>query len=234
MKHILLNFDRYISPEPGRSSTRCKESSSRSTANEPTGERHGQSQDQDLESVSGVRANIGARWRTDCSTPTGPNSTICAAPARAAGEKQNSASGLIRYALSPHARQVSELRRDDGCASYRADTCLCFAPCPHSRIHCIEQTCASVHRRGCSLVSFATAGTVNGLIGRPRRAGRTVKGWDKPWHIVCAILDDYQNVALKLADWSKIGKDVEIKVYNEPVRRTTRTPSATARTSRSS
>jgi len=35
-----------------------------------------------------------------------------------------------------------------------------------------------------------------------------------------AILDDYQNVALKLVDWSKLGKDVEIKVYNEPVRRT--------------
>ena len=36
----------------------------------------------------------------------------------------------------------------------------------------------------------------------------------------CAILDDYQNVALKLADWSKITKDVEIKVFNEAVRRT--------------
>jgi D-3-phosphoglycerate dehydrogenase len=35
-----------------------------------------------------------------------------------------------------------------------------------------------------------------------------------------AILDDYQNVALKLADWSKLGKDVEIKVYNDAVRRT--------------
>ena len=35
-----------------------------------------------------------------------------------------------------------------------------------------------------------------------------------------AILDDYQNVALKLADWSKLGKDIEIKVYNEPVNRT--------------
>ncbi len=34
-----------------------------------------------------------------------------------------------------------------------------------------------------------------------------------------AILDDYQNVALKLADWSKLGKDVEIKVYDEPVNR---------------
>ena len=34
-----------------------------------------------------------------------------------------------------------------------------------------------------------------------------------------AILDDYQNVALKLADWSKLGKDVEIKVFNEAVRR---------------
>jgi D-3-phosphoglycerate dehydrogenase len=34
----------------------------------------------------------------------------------------------------------------------------------------------------------------------------------------CAILDDYQNVALKLADWSKL-KDVEIKVFTEAVRR---------------
>ena len=35
-----------------------------------------------------------------------------------------------------------------------------------------------------------------------------------------AILDDYQNVALKLADWKKLGSDVEVKVFNEPVRRT--------------
>ena len=35
----------------------------------------------------------------------------------------------------------------------------------------------------------------------------------------CAILDDYQNVALKLADWCKITKDVEIKVFTEAVRR---------------
>jgi D-3-phosphoglycerate dehydrogenase len=32
----------------------------------------------------------------------------------------------------------------------------------------------------------------------------------------CAILDDYQNVALKLADWSPLTGDVEIKVFNEP------------------
>ncbi len=30
----------------------------------------------------------------------------------------------------------------------------------------------------------------------------------------CAILDDYQNVALSSADWSKVGADVEIKVFN--------------------
>ena len=35
----------------------------------------------------------------------------------------------------------------------------------------------------------------------------------------CAILDDYQNVALKLADWGKL-KDVETKVFTEAVRRT--------------
>jgi len=30
----------------------------------------------------------------------------------------------------------------------------------------------------------------------------------------CAVLDDFQNVALTLADWSKI-KEVEVKVFNE-------------------
>ena len=35
----------------------------------------------------------------------------------------------------------------------------------------------------------------------------------------CAILDDYQNVALKLADWGKITGDVEIKVFTDAVRR---------------
>src|SRR5262249_9872358 len=31
----------------------------------------------------------------------------------------------------------------------------------------------------------------------------------------CAILDDYQNVALKLADWDKLAPDVEVKVFND-------------------
>jgi len=31
----------------------------------------------------------------------------------------------------------------------------------------------------------------------------------------CAILDDYQNVVLKSADWAKVKGDVEIKVFNE-------------------
>jgi phosphoglycerate dehydrogenase-like enzyme len=31
----------------------------------------------------------------------------------------------------------------------------------------------------------------------------------------CAILDDYQNVALSFADWSKVSGDLEIKVFNE-------------------
>jgi phosphoglycerate dehydrogenase-like enzyme len=33
----------------------------------------------------------------------------------------------------------------------------------------------------------------------------------------CAILDDYQNVALQMADWSKVTGDVDIKVFNEPL-----------------
>jgi D-3-phosphoglycerate dehydrogenase len=34
--------------------------------------------------------------------------------------------------------------------------------------------------------------------------------------VKAAILDDYQNVALAYADWSKVAKDVEITVFNKP------------------
>lgn len=30
----------------------------------------------------------------------------------------------------------------------------------------------------------------------------------------CAVLDDYQNVALTMADWSKVANDVDVKVFN--------------------
>jgi D-3-phosphoglycerate dehydrogenase len=33
----------------------------------------------------------------------------------------------------------------------------------------------------------------------------------------CAILDDYQNVALQVADWSKIKDEVEIKAFNQAI-----------------
>jgi len=33
----------------------------------------------------------------------------------------------------------------------------------------------------------------------------------------CAVLDDYQNVALKLADWTKIASDVDVTVFNKPM-----------------
>jgi phosphoglycerate dehydrogenase-like enzyme len=33
----------------------------------------------------------------------------------------------------------------------------------------------------------------------------------------CAILDDYQNIALQMADWSKVSGEVDIKVFNEPL-----------------
>ena len=33
----------------------------------------------------------------------------------------------------------------------------------------------------------------------------------------CAVLDDYQNVALKLADWGKIAADVDVTVFNEHI-----------------
>jgi phosphoglycerate dehydrogenase-like enzyme len=33
----------------------------------------------------------------------------------------------------------------------------------------------------------------------------------------CAILDDYQNVALKLGDWASLAQQVEVKVFNEHI-----------------
>lgn len=33
----------------------------------------------------------------------------------------------------------------------------------------------------------------------------------------CAILDDYQNVALQIADWSQVSKEVSITAFNEPL-----------------
>jgi D-3-phosphoglycerate dehydrogenase len=33
----------------------------------------------------------------------------------------------------------------------------------------------------------------------------------------CAVLDDYQNVALKIADWSSVARDLDIKVFNAPL-----------------
>jgi D-3-phosphoglycerate dehydrogenase len=34
---------------------------------------------------------------------------------------------------------------------------------------------------------------------------------------LCAVLDDYQNVALAMADWSAVAGDVEVKVFNTPL-----------------
>src|ERR1700687_5417470 len=34
--------------------------------------------------------------------------------------------------------------------------------------------------------------------------------------IRCAVLDDYQNVALKLADWTSL-PDVQVQVFNKPI-----------------
>lgn len=33
----------------------------------------------------------------------------------------------------------------------------------------------------------------------------------------CAVLDDYQNVALTLADWGKLAADVDVTVFNQPM-----------------
>ncbi len=36
-------------------------------------------------------------------------------------------------------------------------------------------------------------------------------------HYRCAVLDDYQNVALQLADWSRCAADVDVTVFNRPL-----------------
>jgi phosphoglycerate dehydrogenase-like enzyme len=51
---------------------------------------------------------------------------------------------------------------------------------------------------------------VIGAIGRPT----TNRPEDPPLHR-CAILDDYQNVALSLGDWASLARQVEVKVFNE-------------------
>ena len=46
------------------------------------------------------------------------------------------------------------------------------------------------------------------------RAETRAKGWNV-MAMRCAILDDYQNIALKVADFSKVKGDVEFKAFNE-------------------
>src|ERR1700730_14633802 len=67
--------------------------------------------------------------------------------------------------------------------------------CPHHGI------CAKAHR----------------LDREPLRppAGRQDEGLRMPYR--CAVLDDYQNVALKLADWGKIAGDIDVTVFNKPM-----------------
>jgi phosphoglycerate dehydrogenase-like enzyme len=36
-------------------------------------------------------------------------------------------------------------------------------------------------------------------------------------HYRCAILDDYQNVALNMADWTKVAADLDVRVFNAPL-----------------
>ena len=50
----------------------------------------------------------------------------------------------------------------------------------------------------------------------------------------CAILDDYQSVALKMADWSKVAGDLDIKVFSEPLGRPRRGRARRCRASTSS
>ena len=72
-------------------------------------------------------------------------------------------------------------------------------------------------RRPCTPPAGLTPPYLFGLPGpncrRPDAPG-AIKEFERM--VRAAILDDYQNVALKFADWSPIAKDVEIKVFNKP------------------
>jgi len=69
--------------------------------------------------------------------------------------------------------------------------------------------------------------TLNGLNTDPAQlpafAGMTAaslddipqQGSENPMPLRCAILDDYQNVALASADWSRLGDRVAVEVFNE-------------------
>src|SRR5262249_54848635 len=63
---------------------------------------------------------------------------------------------------------------------------------------------------------FAFSMAPAGFIRRNRPAYRHAsKEHDHMTKYRCAILDDFQDVALKVADWSKVSGDVDIKVFNE-------------------
>jgi phosphoglycerate dehydrogenase-like enzyme len=51
---------------------------------------------------------------------------------------------------------------------------------------------------------------LNGGAAKGRMKGRIMK-------YQCAILDDYQNVALKMADWSTLADNVDVKVFNDTI-----------------
>ena len=34
----------------------------------------------------------------------------------------------------------------------------------------------------------------------------------------CAVLDDYQNVAMSMGDWSTLARDIKLKLFNEHLR----------------
>src|ERR1700682_1589055 len=58
-----------------------------------------------------------------------------------------------------------------------------------------------------------------------RKAGATNRRYGgakvgQPMKYRCAILDDYQNVALAYGDWSKLAGEVEVKVFNQPFKST--------------
>src|SRR5258706_6559743 len=50
-----------------------------------------------------------------------------------------------------------------------------------------------------------------------RRAESITAGWMPMKKYKIAVLDDYQNVALKMADWSALSQRAEITVFNDHV-----------------
>jgi phosphoglycerate dehydrogenase-like enzyme len=116
----------------------------------------------------------------------------------------------------------STLAARNRCRPNRRQLSLRSSPSPRHRQHAPQiRSLAIGHSFKAADASFCFSyGERAKPVNNPRRLslqqGARVRA-DKGMAYRCAILDDYQNVALKMADWSPVAKDIDIKVFNAPL-----------------